>query len=499
MKKKLLSAGALSAGLLMILSGIPAALRAQAPANNECSGAQALVVETDPYATASIACNTTGATASSNISSCTYQPFPDVWYSFTATHTTHRVRMTNVSSAVAGIISFSYGISAWSGSCGNLTQTACSANNSYNGSGTTLQLNMSGLNVGQTYYIKIWANNVYNSSFVQMQNVLNFNLSVLPPLPPPANDNCINAIDISDGLQVTGSNVASTFSNVAPGTCSFGAEGANDVWYKVTATNDGQIDITNTVFSNEDLILELINGDCTIPSVGDCVNNTFFFGYNQLSFFATAGETYLLRVYGYDGTNTASNFTIKAGGVALPVQLTGLKGTVDAGAIAQLNWETRQEQNNRGFEIERSDDGIIFYRAGYTSSAAPGGNSHEVIHYSFTDPVPLKGTTYFRLKQSDLDGKEVYSKVLALSAPGKGAQGMTAAYGTGTDVLQIRFSAIPSTEARLLLCDLNGRTLQSIQGPAPETILNMSHMAAGVYLLRYYDGGYSEVIRIVRP
>jgi hypothetical protein len=82
---------------------------------------------------------------------------------------------------------------------------------------------------------------------------------------------------------------------------------------------------------------------------------------------------------------------------------------------AYLNWSTAAESNNKGFYVERSKDGRNFSSLGFVAGA---GNSSQIKNYSYTDGA-LKdinvSTTYYRLKQVDLDGKFTYSNVLSLN------------------------------------------------------------------------------------
>lgn len=78
---------------------------------------------------------------------------------------------------------------------------------------------------------------------------------------------------------------------------------------------------------------------------------------------------------------------------------------------AVLAWATSSEQNNRGFEIERSNDGKNWEEIGFVASKGVNGFSHTLLNYSFTDNNPLSGVNHYRLKQYDLDGKYSYSEV----------------------------------------------------------------------------------------
>jgi hypothetical protein len=77
-----------------------------------------------------------------------------------------------------------------------------------------------------------------------------------------------------------------------------------------------------------------------------------------------------------------------------------------------LNWKTASEQNNTGFDVERSADGRSWSKIGFI----PGKiNSAAPTPYSYTDLSPLKGLSYYRLKQIDLDNKFSYSRIVQIN------------------------------------------------------------------------------------
>lgn len=95
----------------------------------------------------------------------------------------------------------------------------------------------------------------------------------------------------------------------------------------------------------------------------------------------------------------------------LPVELLSFKaGWVDNQfSKVELNWETVAEYNNDHFEVERSTDGINFR----SLFQVPAGD--QTIHLNTykeldTDPEKIK-TSFYRLKQVDIDGKYAYSNI----------------------------------------------------------------------------------------
>lgn len=80
-----------------------------------------------------------------------------------------------------------------------------------------------------------------------------------------------------------------------------------------------------------------------------------------------------------------------------------------------LEWATANEQNNKGFDVQRSADSRSWMSIGFVNSSALNGNSTERIEYGYKDLQPLNGINYYRLMQTDIDGKYEYSVVRQVS------------------------------------------------------------------------------------
>lgn len=95
----------------------------------------------------------------------------------------------------------------------------------------------------------------------------------------------------------------------------------------------------------------------------------------------------------------------------LPIELTAFNLSKNGNKV-DLTWTTATEKNNSYFTIERSVDAEHFEAIGQLPGA---GNSYTNKDYSYTDQQPLSGLSYYRLKQTDKDGKFEYSEVKAMS------------------------------------------------------------------------------------
>lgn len=103
-------------------------------------------------------------------------------------------------------------------------------------------------------------------------------------------------------------------------------------------------------------------------------------------------------------------------GVLLPVSLQSFTGFTEGNGI-RLTWKTISEQNNKGFEVQRSNAAGNWDVLGTVYSKAPDGNSSLPIEYSYTDNnTGNSGANTYRLKQIDLNGHSTYSNLIRVEA-----------------------------------------------------------------------------------
>jgi hypothetical protein len=95
--------------------------------------------------------------------------------------------------------------------------------------------------------------------------------------------------------------------------------------------------------------------------------------------------------------------------IALPVTYTSIKATRINKDI-QIDWSVDEESGIQKYEIERSADGINFYKTGEVT--ARGDNSSE--SYSWLDVNPFTGINYYRVLAAQPDGKFVVSKIVVV-------------------------------------------------------------------------------------
>ena len=94
----------------------------------------------------------------------------------------------------------------------------------------------------------------------------------------------------------------------------------------------------------------------------------------------------------------------------LPIELLYFNGVVcETGN--KLYWSTASEDNNDYFNIEKTRDGKIWNSI---SNMKGAGNSSTQLYYSFVDEDVENIINYYRLKQTDYDGKFKYSEIISI-------------------------------------------------------------------------------------
>ncbi len=99
--------------------------------------------------------------------------------------------------------------------------------------------------------------------------------------------------------------------------------------------------------------------------------------------------------------------------ISLPVELINFHAVLQKGEKGTLlEWTTASEENNLGFQVQRSRDGRIWEDLDFIR----GQGTVEIRQqYFYVDDAPHLGNNYYRLKQIDLDGRVFYSNVAAIS------------------------------------------------------------------------------------
>jgi|GEM_PF-6326116 len=215
----------------------------------------------------------------------------------------------------------------------------------------------------------------------------------------------------------------------------------------------------------------------------------------------TTGITYYWRVKAMSyhvGTNNGDlycgvNSNYVPTSFNLPVELTDFSTKCNVASVT-LSWSTATETNNDYFTIEKSINAEDWVPVGIVDGA---GNSNELINYEFEDAEPMSGTSYYRLKQTDFDGKFEYFGPVTVNCD-EGANGIIAYPNPAQENVLVVGSQ--DVAAEIYLCDLTGRiiTSYSCSRLSEPFSIDLQNILPGIYLIRVDSQNNSEYFRVVK-
>ena len=190
------------------------------------------------------------------------------------------------------------------------------------------------------------------------------------------------------------------------------------------------------------------------------------------------------------------SFLYPSAGNVFPVELLSFEAIPQNNHV-NLQWATLTEAGASHFFVERSVDGEHFESL---ERVRAKGNSQSVQEYTTVDPSPYRGTSYYRLKQVDLNGQFTYSQIETVVLYGTEIS-VFPNPASREDELQVHmsFPGIQPVEVRLV--DARGIThFRQVIGEVQRRHLvsvPLDGLAAGVYLLVASNGGVREVRKVV--
>jgi hypothetical protein len=479
-------------------------------ANDDCSGA--ITVACGNTYTGS----TSSATSATDPSAlCGVTPDGDgVWYVFPG----------DGNSITASLCGSGYDtqINVYSGSCGALG--CISGNDDF--CGTSSQTTFTST-LGVNYYILVNGNSGASG---------NYTLAITCAVPPSATaQDCGGGITICSNTSFSGnSNGGGNYNDfTAANTDCLDPPEHQTSWYYFSSTTNGTIGMTITPALTTDDYDWAIWGplaSVTCPpaaapircsaadgngtpanitglrsSAADVSEGPFGDGWTSV-LNVLAGEIYIMVLDNWTASNSAFTLSWQLSNganlncVPLPVELVSFTGKRD-GSKNKLEWSTLSEINSDIFTVERSVDGILFDAIGEKDAA---GNASTRNDYFFLDNSPIKGSNYYRLKQTDLDGSSVYSAIIVIE--NKTEEIIISNIHPNPTDNELNFDINSSINGDLIIqiVDITGRVLisetHSINQGESLIRTEMEELANGLYSLKVElkEGNFRSVTKVVK-
>jgi hypothetical protein len=283
-------------------------------ANDDCSGAIGLTVNTGTTCTTTTTGTTVGATQSQ--AGCTGTADDDVWFSFVASAAAHVITVTpnTLNNAVFEVFP--------GNTCGALGTGVCVNSTSGTNAETA---SISGFVSGLTYFVRVYSQG--NST-----NAGTFSICVTSP---PANNQCAGATSLPCGTTNLAGTTIGTASITHGTACSMSNYG---VWYTFVGDgNQSAISVTTTSF---DVEMSISSGSCGSFTNIACVDSAFSSGTETYTINTVNGTNYYVYVADYlTGGNSIGNFTISRACIA-PLTNDDCSGAISLTPVTTCSYTT---------------------------------------------------------------------------------------------------------------------------------------------------------------
>lgn len=487
------------------------------PANDECEGAIDLTVNADLLCGTVTSGTTLGGTASPQDDDVSGTPNNDVWYTFVATQSTHRVSLSNIIN-LDGNDDEDMGLGVYSGDCAALTLVGTSDPETFT---------VNGLTSGETYYVRAYG-------WYEDSSPMTFDICIGTPVvvDPPANDECEDAIVLTAGPDACMSPTAGTTqSATASAQSSTGVSGTpnNDVWYSFVATAvDHTVTLSNVVNLNDgfstDMGMAIYSGNCG----GLTLVNTSDPDIMEVTGL-TVGDTYYLRVYGWNASSDPMSFDICVSSQAPAPDNDDCSTAVEA-TLPFTVTQNASGATNAGFvgcDGDMMNDGVWYSFEGdggeINITVSPFGWDPEVGIYSgdcsnlvcvgsvddgatgteetFTIDASQVGVTYYvnighyNGSADEAEGAFTMDITSTLSVPGFDSANFKAYPNPVKEVLNLDYINDISSVA---VFNLLGQQVLSRDINSSSAQLDMSSLGAGSYLVKVTADNQVKTIKVIK-
>lgn len=169
----------------------------------------------------------------------------------------------------------------------------------------------------------------------------------------------------------------------------------------------------------------------------------------------------------------------------VPLTLLEFKGVRIDPSMVELEWKTENEINNKGFYVERSLGNTNKFAVINFVPADIGVFATK--KYKLPDPNDFSGTSFYRLRQTDIDESFTYSKTIAI----KGFVNRNTIElfpNPAREKLTIRLNLQFADNVTIIISDAALKSIlqqkQNVSKGANQIPLNIASLSSGTYILK---------------
>jgi hypothetical protein len=255
---------------------------------------------------------------------------------------------------------------------------------------------------------------------------------------------------------------------------------STSISYNITSGPADAFPVTVTAYHDANGSRTLDDGDVMIGTQTDASASD-----GQKSFARTSSMEEFIFVFDANGEcyDTLAPLNCPAG-IVLPVTMKSFIVKRDRSNVS-VAWTTASEQNNRGFNIQRSLGNGNWETVAFVRSAAASGNSSSDLSYSYSDINNFRGVSQYRLQQVDADGKASYSEIRTVRGEQQAGKTLVYPNPTSNGVVKLIFDGAAG-KRNIIVSDMSGRVVKQWQNVTSDN-LQITDLNPGMYMIRVVD------------
>jgi hypothetical protein len=187
-------------------------------------------------------------------------------------------------------------------------------------------------------------------------------------------------------------------------------------------------------------------------------------------------------------TGESTEYILGLSGTTLPLSLVSFTGQADINGNV-LSWITSNERNSHGFEIQHSNDGILFTTVGTVNADNTGGDHS----YKFIHNIKNTVRNYYRLKIIDTDERFIYSNTVTIAGTGR------ASFYLLANPVEAGILKLSSDAGIVTIINTSGATmlLQNVRKGINGIPVNT--LTPGIYLCKWVsDKGETKALKFIK-
>jgi hypothetical protein len=244
--------------------------------------------------------------------------------------------------------------------------------------------------------------------------------------------------------------------------------------------NDGYTHLQWTVLTQP------VKGTVTINADGTATVTRNGIGVAQLTFTYRVCDDGNDNNFATTADNLCDDATVTVNfptGAPLPVSIINFSGNRSGSNVA-LKWTTTFENNNKGFEIQRSIGGAEYKTVGFVNTKGDNGNSQINLNYEFKEVNNTTAMSFYRLVQLDKDGN--YKIFTTRAVRGLQQEDKMILFPNPSSNGTVSVSFGTNAEREIVLSDMGGKIVKRWNSYKDDN-LSITDLRSGMYMIMVTD------------